>query len=249
MQVDYQPFIDRVIQKYEGGYGWNKKDAGGPTKYGITWRDLAEHRHQPATSAADWAQRVKDMPLSEAEDIYRTKYAVGVTFDGMLAGEDCCTLDYAVNSGVSRGNLVKYEIYKKYTTSILAADFVNRMCDERLQFMKAIRGGADWAEFGHGWGARVADVRAYSLHLVTVGAPVPTAPDLTKVAQPKATHVPKTAGTATTAGTGGVVIAAHTAGFHWPSVAAIGAAVLAIGVAYEAWAAGAAAKANATVHL
>lgn len=249
MQVDYQPFIDRVIQKYEGGYGWNKKDPGGPTKYGITCYDYADYLHLKMDSMSAWAPRVQAMPLDVAEKIYQTKYAAGVNFDVEPAGEDCCTLDYAINSGVSRAMLARNEIFKKYGTTIPAADFVNRMCDERLAFMHAIRGGSAWAEFGHGWGARVADLRQYCESLA--GAPhIPMpAPDLTHVAQPKATHVPKTAGTATGGGTVGGAVAAHAAGYDWKVVAGVVAAMLAVGVAYEAWAAGAAAKANATVHL
>jgi lysozyme family protein len=249
VQVDYAPFIDRVIHRYEGGYGWNPKDTGGPTKYGITCYDLAAHRGQRMDSMLRWAPLVQAMQLPEAEAIYQTKYAAGVAFDTMVAGEDCCTLDYAINSGVSRGNLVKAEIYKKYGAAIPAADFVNRMCDERLAFMKAIRGGSAWAEFGHGWQSRVDDLRGYCAHLATGALVALPPPDLTHTAQPKATHAPKTAGTATGGGSIGGMIAAHMAGFHWPTVAAIGAGILTVGVAFEAWEAGKTATANATVHL
>jgi lysozyme family protein len=202
-------------------------------------------------SMARWASLVRDMPLSEAEDIYRTKYASGVGFDALYAGEDCCTLDYAINSGVSRGNLVKNEIFKKYGAGITAADFINRMCDERLAFMKSIRGGSAWAEFGHGWSTRVADLRGYCAHLAAGGTveTAPAPPDLTHTAQPKATHVAKTAGTVTGGSTLGGAAVTHAAGFHWPTVAAVAAALLAAGVAYEAWQAGKTATANATVHL
>ena len=43
-QLTYLPFTARMINRYEGGYGWNRADPGGPTKYGITCYDLAEHR-------------------------------------------------------------------------------------------------------------------------------------------------------------------------------------------------------------
>ena len=59
MQSTYKAFIDRVIDKYEGGYGWDKDDKGGPTKYGITCYDLAEHMGQKMTSMAQWAPIVK----------------------------------------------------------------------------------------------------------------------------------------------------------------------------------------------
>ena len=38
----YSAFVGGImIPKYEGGYGWDKADPGGPTKYGITCFDLA----------------------------------------------------------------------------------------------------------------------------------------------------------------------------------------------------------------
>jgi lysozyme family protein len=251
VQADYAPFIDRVIQRYEGGYGWNKRDTGGPTKYGITCYDYADYLHLKMDSMSAWAPRVQAMPLDVAEKIYQTKYAGGVNFDAEPAGEDCCTLDYAINSGVSRAMLVRNEIFKKYGTTLPAQDFINRMCDERLAFMKSIRGGSAWAEFGHGWSTRVADLRGYCAHLAAGGTveAAPSAPDLTHTAQPKATHVAKTAGTVTGGSTLGGAAVTHAAGFHWPTVAAVAAALLAAGVAYEAWQAGNATKANATVHL
>lgn len=249
MQVDYAPFIDRVIQRYEGPYGWNKKDPGGPTKYGITCYDYADYLHVKMDSMAAWAPRVQAMPLDVAETIYANKYAVGVGFDGLAPGVDCCTLDYAINSGVSRALLVRREIRKR-APDIVPHEFIDQMCNERLAFMHAIRGGSAWAEFGHGWGARVEDLRVYSHHLEAgTVASAPPAPDLTHVTQPKAIHVPKTAGTATGGGTVGGAVAAHAAGFDWKVVAGVAAAMLAAGVAYEAWQAGKTATANATVHL
>jgi lysozyme family protein len=64
--------------------------------------------------------------------------------------------------------------------------------------MHAIRGGSAWAVFGKGWGARVADLRAICHHYVAEAkagvrkpaAAQPQAPDLTKVATPKAQNAP-----------------------------------------------------------
>ncbi len=30
---DYKPFVERMISRYEGGYGWDRNDPGGPTKF------------------------------------------------------------------------------------------------------------------------------------------------------------------------------------------------------------------------
>lgn len=260
MLSSYKAFIDRVIDKYEGGYGWNKKDPGGPTKYGITCYDYAEFLHVKMTSMALWAPKVQAMPLATAEEIYRTKYAAGVRYDDLPLGVDACMLDYAINSGVSRPILVAREIVRvpgvsRFDQPLLDAikkydpdRFINAMCAERLQFMHEIRGGSAWAEFGHGWGIRVADVKAYSQHLATA-APEPVAPDLTQIATPKAVHAPQTAGGITAAGAVGIGTSTTLAGADWKVGVGLALGALVIGVGYEAWQDIKATKANATVTL
>jgi lysozyme family protein len=261
MLLDYTPFTDRMISRYEGGYGWNKKDAGGPTNFGITCFDLAQHRGQKMTSMVAWAPIVQAMTRTEAEEIYKVKYAAAIRFDDMPAGPDVVMMDYGVNSGTSRPirvaraicNLPGGAMDQALVDAIRKYDphkFNDTMNAERLRFMHAIRGGSAWAEFGAGWGARVADLGTYATHLAD-GKPVgsaPPAPDLSHIVQPKATHVPKTAGKLTT---GGVVStpAAHFLGLTVGEIAALAGGVLAIGVGYEAWQANKAAAANALIHL
>lgn len=262
MQANYTTFIDRVIKKYEGGYGWNRKDPGGPTKYGITCYDLAEHRGQKMTSMSAWEAPVRDMTLAEAETIYASKYANAVRFNDLPAGSDCVMLDYGINSGCARPIRVAAALLKvpgagmtdALVKAIKTTDpkwFVDQMCAERLRFMHAIRGGTAWTEFGHGWGTRVADLQSYGEHLA-LGAPAtqaPAPPDLSKVVTPKATNVPKTAGTATTGGVVASGTAAHAAGFHWSAVAGIMASTVAAGIAFEIWQAHRAQVANNLVHV
>lgn len=243
MQADYQPFIERVIHKYEGGYGWNKADPGGPTNFGITCYDLAEHRGQKMTSMSAWVEPVKNMTLAEAEAIYKIKYAAGIGFDSRVAGVDCCMLDYGINSGVARPLRVVPAF-----GPLAPKDLIDALCDERLRFMHAIRGGSAWNEFGHGWGTRITDLRQYCKALVDHAVP-PNAPDLSKVVTPKATHVPKTAGAPTAGGAIATGAAVHAAGASWLLTAAAAAAIVAGGIGYEIWQERKAAAANALVHV
>jgi lysozyme family protein len=260
-QTTYVAFTDRMIQRYEGGYGWNKADPGGPTKYGITCHDLAEQRGQKMDSMARWAPIVQAMTLAEAEAIYAKKYAAGIRYSDLPPGPDACMEDYGVNSGVSRPILVARHIVglagsgmnQALVDSIRKYDpnkFIDQMCDERLAFMHAIRGGSAWAEFGGGWGSRVADLRSYTHHLVTATpATAPEAPDMTHVAMPKATNVAKTAGKVTTGGaisSGAVIEAAGMS--HWVA-GGIVIGIFAAGIVYEAWQDYKTNAANTTVHL
>lgn len=248
MQVDYKPFVDRLIQKYEGGYGWDQSDPGGPTKYGITCYDLAQHRGQKMTSMAAWAPTVRAMGLPEAEAIYQIKYAAAVHFADLRPGMDCVVMDYEVNSG-TRGTLVANSLIGLPGSVITAASlkalqetdpvrFINNMCDERMRFLRKLR---IWPEYQHGWTARVSDLRAYCLHLAA-GQPHETAPvhpDVAQTRTPKGVTAPRTGTIATTGAAGAGAGAAAAAGGlpAWAWGTMIGVAVVgAIGFgAYEAY--------------
>jgi lysozyme family protein len=192
--ADYKPFVERMIQRYEGGYGWDKNDSGGPTKYGITCYDLAEHRHEVMSSMTTWAPIVKAMSLAEADDIYAQKYATACRFVELGAGKDCVVFDFGVNSGPSRA--IKYAqgvvgvrqdgilgpVTLAAINAVASDRFINGLCDDRLGFLKSLR---IWSTFGRGWAARVRDLRAYSLALL---APSPKA---LKRFQAKPHRIPK----------------------------------------------------------
>jgi lysozyme family protein len=174
--ADYKPFVDRMISRYEGGYGWNPNDPGGPTKFGITCYDLAEHRGQQMTSMEAWAPIVRAMTLQEAEDIYAAKYATACDFNDLNAGADCVVFDFGVNSGSSRA--VKFAqsivgtaqdgvlgpVTLKAINSMAANKFIDALCDTRLGFLREL---STWPVFGAGWTSRIGDLRAYSHGLAT----------------------------------------------------------------------------------
>lgn len=235
----YKAFVDRMIQKYEGGYCWDAGDPGGPTKYGITCYDLADSRHEKMTSMKTWAPIVQAMPLSEAEAIYASKYAAAVHYNDLPAGADTVCMDYGVNSGVGRVGLVanslvglKGSVFTAATVKAINETDVNRfisnMDAERLRFLHAIKGGAMWTEFGRGWGARVADLDTYA-HAVARNAPTVPAPDLSKTPTPKGVVVPRTGKVITGGVAGGAVAggAAAASGVpHWVVPVVIGVAVV-----------------------
>lgn len=257
MQANYQVFIDRVIHKYEGGYGWSKADPGGPTKYGITCYDLAQFQHVKMNSMSAWASKVQAMPLSTAETIYRTKYATAVRFDDLPSGSDCAMLDYQINSG-SRAILAARAVLKIKGGSIMdqalldaikkadPATFVTALCAERMHFLHGLR---TWGTFGGGWTSRVTDLKAYCLHLAAgkSAASAPAAVDLSHTVTPKALHVADTATKSTT--TGAVASASGVAIAGYPWYYAVGAFLIIVigGVIYEAIQSSKASKANTTV--
>jgi lysozyme family protein len=174
MQANYDKFIRRVIAMYEGGYCNDFGDPGGPTKFGITCYDLAQHMGRRMQSKAAWAPIVRAMSLQTAEEIYASKYATKDRFNELESGSDCVILDYGINSGVLRPVWIAQKITGRPRSNIFNDDlvkaindysahrFVERMCDERMTFL---RGLAIWPRFRGGWSTRVADLRRYCTSL------------------------------------------------------------------------------------
>lgn len=153
--------------KYEGGYTNDKNDPGGPTNFGITIADARQFWKADA-DAAD----VKAMPLSVAVEIYRKHYWSPMDCDNLPAGLDFAVFDFGVNSGTTRS--LKYLAVTKGTPK----ERIEQLCDARLQFLKGLK---TWANFGKGWGSRVADVKNTALNMAAVPQPVtpiPAPPDI-----------------------------------------------------------------------
>ncbi len=182
MQANYTKFITRVISRYEGNYCWDAGDSGGPTKYGITCYDLAEHLGKRMQSMGAWAPIVRAMSLQTAEDIYIYKYARKNRFNGLESGSDCVILDYGINSGVLRPVWIAQKIAGRprsnvFDDSLLKAindysanRFIDRMCDERMAFLRSL---SIWPRFKGGWSTRVADLRQYCHNIASDLAPPP----------------------------------------------------------------------------
>jgi lysozyme family protein len=174
MKQDYQAFVERMISRYEGGYGWDRNDPGGPTKYGVTCYDLAAFLHDKMDSMVRWAPIVKAMSMVTADEIYETKYATACAFNALGVGKDCVVFDFGVNSGPSRSIKCAQDVVGVRVDGILGPvtldainkhdprAFINGLCNTRLEFLRRL---GIWRTFGAGWSARVADLRSYSLNL------------------------------------------------------------------------------------
>jgi len=160
----------REILKHEGGYVNHPSDPGGATNKGITIATYRRYIKRSGTIAD-----LKRLTTEQAIHVYKAQYWDKVRADDLPSGVDYAVADFAVNSGPSRaakylqavvgvkqdGKIGPHTL--KATRQMTAADVINRLCDNRLAFMKRIKGGASWKVFGRGWSRRVADVRAKSL--------------------------------------------------------------------------------------
>ena len=172
------------ILKHEGGYVNHPSDPGGATNKGIT---IGTYRRviNPNGTIAD----LKKLTTDDAIIVYKRQYWDAVLGDLLPAGVDYAVADFAVNSGPSRA--AKYlqkvagvsqdgKIGSQTLSAVEAMDeevVIHMLCDERLAFMKRLRGGKLWVKFGKGWSRRVADVRRLSLEWVESNAqPAPETP-------------------------------------------------------------------------
>ena len=102
--------------------------------------------------------------------------------DELPSGLNYAVFDFGVNSGPSRAAkylqaLVGVSQDGKIGPQTIGAvwskdpsDLINRLCDNRLGFMKRIRGGKLWKTFGRGWSRRVSEVRSKSLKMAVKAA-------------------------------------------------------------------------------
>jgi lysozyme family protein len=155
---------------HEGGYVNHPKDPGGATNQGVIQRTYDAYRKGKKLPI----RSVKQMTPAERDDIYDRQYWDAVKADQLPAGVDYVVFDGAVNSGPMQSiKWLQRALQPVYTGQIdgvmglatLAAlnatnnhdALVDRICDRRLAFLKALR---TWGTFGRGWKSRVDGVRA-----------------------------------------------------------------------------------------
>jgi len=170
----------KLVLAHEGGYVDHSADPGGATNLGVTIGTLSKWLGRTATKA-----EVKALTPERVAPIYRKGYWDAVRADDLPAGVDYCTFDAAVNSGPSWG--AKWlqravgvtadgsvgPLTIKAAKELPASIIINRMCDDRLAFLRNL---STWPTFGKGWARRVEEVRKEALAMASA-VPVPP-PDI-----------------------------------------------------------------------
>tara|TARA_R110000751_G_scaffold65483_2_gene133949 strand:+ start:5951 stop:6580 length:630 start_codon:yes stop_codon:yes gene_type:complete len=158
------------ILEHEGGFVNHPSDPGGATNKGIT---LATFRRyiKPNGTVSD----LKALTTAQAVTVYKRQYWDAVSADLLPSGVDYAVADFAVNSGPSRAAKYLQAVVGvtqdgqigpatiAATKAMPPREVIERLCGDRLAFMKRIQGGKLWQTFGRGWQRRVDDVRAVAL--------------------------------------------------------------------------------------
>lgn len=160
------------ILRHEGGWANHPNDPGGATMRGVIQRVYDGYRDLNKLSR----RSVRMIEDRELQEIYRKQYWNAIRGDELPVGIDLVVFDQAVNSGpVQSAKWLQRALGVTADGHIGAATLdallqngaheaiVNHMCDQRLTFLKSLRGGALWKTFGVGWARRVADVRMHGV--------------------------------------------------------------------------------------
>lgn len=161
-----------LILKHEGGFVNHPSDPGGATNKGVTIGTYRAYVDPNGT-----VEDLKALTDAQAGKVYRAQYWDAVEADSLPRGVDYAVFDFAVNSGPGRAVKYLQDIVGVPQDGVIgpmtlaaverapSTAVIDELCDQRLAFMRRIRGGKLWATFGRGWQRRVDEVRAISLEM------------------------------------------------------------------------------------
>lgn len=239
MDRNFQRALSLVL-KHEGGWADHPKDPGGATMRGVTLGTFRQYVKPNATK--EELRKITDQQIAT---VYRRHYWDKVAGAELPDGIDYAVFDFAVNSGPDRAAKYLQKVVGakqdgrigpatiKATRSILPANIIHSLCDDRLEFLKRLK---TWPTFGKGWSNRVRDVRTEALAIS--GRPTPEKPAIVeKVVEVAKPVVPETVdkavkkqtnGGSWLIGAGGVAGTAVTGAFgaSWQTIVAVGAVAL-----------------------
>ena len=159
--------VHAAIAKWEGGYGDDPDDGGGPIKYGITLKTLAAWRGR-AVTAAD----VKALTYAEALKIFRARYWQPLHGDDLQIAIALMTYNAGVNNGIHDGARFLQECLNKRGAALAVdgeigpltlaaaagADVPQLVADYAARHEADYRQLKGFAKFGKGWLNRLSDI-------------------------------------------------------------------------------------------
>ena len=188
MKYNYPISLSETLE-WEGGYSHHPKDPGGKTNKGVIQRVYNSYRRLKGQTPRD----VREITQAEVNDIYKTNYWDQVAGDLLPPGLDLAVFDFGVNSGPSQAIKNLQRAINKVEKRNLKTDghlgpatidaatsltdlpgVITYLCDQRLSFLKQLKG---WATFGfangkeQGWPKRVRGIKAKALEMALETTP------------------------------------------------------------------------------
>ena len=156
-----------MILKHEGGYVNHPDDPGGETKFGISKRAYPN-------------LEIDKLSESDAKVIYEQDYWERIKGSDLPIGVACATMDYAVNSGISRaskalqsvcgitkgdGIIGPNTLNAVWSTVNDTSEIkvINNLTQQRLDFIRKL---SIYDTFGKGWEKRIKETEVKALELL-----------------------------------------------------------------------------------
>jgi hypothetical protein len=96
MNANFDFCFDRII-KSEGGYVWDKDDAGGETNLGVTKQAWSEFLERPIQDG-----EMKKLTTSDVKPFYKQVYWDSIKCDDLPSGLDYVVFDFGINAGTKK---------------------------------------------------------------------------------------------------------------------------------------------------
>jgi lysozyme family protein len=96
MNANFDFCFDRII-KSEGGYVWDKDDAGGETNLGVTKQAWSEFLKRPIQDG-----EMKKLTVSDVKPFYKQMYWDSIKCDDLPSGLDYVVFDFGINAGTKK---------------------------------------------------------------------------------------------------------------------------------------------------
>lgn len=164
----------REVLKHEGGFVDHPEDPGGATNYGITLKTYRNYNKNWYLTAED----LKNIPMFEVHDIYRTMYWNKVQGDDLPSGIDFLVFDFGVNAGTGRAAKMLQELVGAVSDGIIGRRTLRATQDVYLQDpARLVKGYSDrraeyyqslphFPTFGRGWLRRTKESEDVALSLL-----------------------------------------------------------------------------------
>ena len=159
----------KALMSHEGGFVNNPKDPGGMTNLGVTQRVWEAWVGHPVGE-----KEMRALTPVIVAPMYKRKYWDKVSGDLLPSGVDHAVFDFAVNSGPGQAAKILQRVLgikddgfigPQTLTKVVSMDSSKLIADynaARLAFLQAL---PTWADFGNGWGTRVATVKTEATHM------------------------------------------------------------------------------------
>jgi lysozyme family protein len=158
------------VLKSEGGYVWDKDDAGGETNFGVTKQAWSEYLKRPIEDG-----EMKALTVDAIKPFYKKMYWDKLCCDSLPDGVDYAVFDFGVNAGTGRSAKFLQKAVGAVPDGVIGAGTLARVrsmkavivlktfSDQKDAFYNSlVENNPTQSKFLKGWLNRIASVQTIS---------------------------------------------------------------------------------------